>query len=316
MSFEFFVENKKDGKISEISELVTSISYSDPLNNGCGKLEFSYLDDELDIYNGSVIRFRYQGTNIFYGYVFKNSRSKAKKVPIVAYDQLRYLKAKDIMVIQNMEVADIITRACLYFNLRKGNVTPTGYKLPTSVQDNKTWLDVIYEAIRDTLLATSRKYCLRDEFGYIALRNLEELKLNLILGEGSLCYDFNYEKSIDTNTYNLIKLIKKNEESGRVDVYIAKDSDSFSKWGILQYYEEEDKSSNDATIKSKADALLKLYNRELETLELKCLGDTRVRAGTSVLAELSDIGVNKRLIVKNVTHHFLPVHTMEVELCI
>ena len=64
------------------------------------------------------------------------------------------------------------------------------------------------------------------------------------------------------------------------------------------------------------DNLLKLYNREVETLSLKCIGDTSVRAGNSFNAKIKDIGLEKRLIVKSVTHSFLPHHTMDLEVMI
>jgi len=75
-------------------------------------------------------------------------------------------------------------------------------------------------------------------------------------------------------------------------------------------------NANSAQAQSKADTLLRLYNRELETLALECLGDTRVRAGNSFYGQIEDISLNKRLIVKSVTHEFIPVHTMSLEVMI
>ena len=307
---EFLVE--VDGQIYEISELVTSVSYTDKLNDGCSKLEFSYIDDDLRIQNGSVVRFRYNGANIFYGYVFKHGQNKQKEITVTAYDQLRYCKAKDTIVVKNDTIDSLVRKMCNYFGLKAGTLTSTGYKLPVSVQDDKTWLDIIYTAIDDTLTNTGRWYCLRDEFGAVAIRELQELQLDLVLGDASLAYEYEYQKSVDDNFYNQIKIVSDNESTGKRDVYITKDSGSIAKYGLLQYFEVLDKNANPAQAKSKAEMLLQLYNREVETLELNCIGDVRVRAGNSFFGQIEDIQLNRRLIVREVTHEFVPVHTMTV----
>ena len=307
---EFLVE--VDKKIYEISELVKSVSYTDKLNEGCSKFEFSYQDDELKIKNGSVVRFKFDD-NTFYGYVFKHGKNKKKEITVIAYDQLRYCKAKDTIVVKNDTITTLTKKMCNYFNLKYGTLTDTGFVLSTSVQDDKTWLDILYSGISDTLLNKGKKYSLRDEFGSIAIRDLEELQLNLVLGDESLVYDFEYEKSIDEDFYNQIKLASDNEATGKRDTYITKDSSSIGTYGLLQYFEVLDKNSNASQAKSKADMLLSLYNREVETLSLECLGDTSIRAGSSFYGLIEDIELNKRLIVKSVTHEYLPTHTMSLE---
>lgn len=311
---EFLV--KIDGQTYEISELVTKVSYTDKLNDGCGKLEFSYINDDLVITNGSIIMFKYNGVNIFYGYVFKHGRNKKKELTATAYDQLRYCKAKDTISVKDDTISTLVQKMCNYFNLKAGNIVDTKYRLPISVQDDKTWLDIVYTSISDTLMSTGKKYALRDEFGDIAVRDLEDLTLDLVLGDESLVFDFDYEKSIDDEFYNQVKLASDNEKSGKRDVYIVYDSNSIKKYGLLQYFEVLDKNENPSQAKSKADNLLKLYNREMETLSLECLGDTSIRAGTSFFGRILDIELNKRLIVKSVTHDFLPIHTMNLEVMI
>lgn len=310
---EFLVETDQ---IYEISELVKSISFKDVLNDGCSKLEFSYIDDDLKIENGKVIRLKFDDTNIFFGYVFKHGQNEKKEVTVTAYDQLRYCKAKDTIVVKNDTITTLAKKMCNYFNLKQGTLTDTKYILPTSVQDDKTWIDIMNTAISDTLMNKGKWYSLRDEFGGISIRDLEDLKLDLILGDESLCHSFEYEKSIDDNFYNVIKLVSDNETTGKRDVYISKDSNSINKYGLLQYFEVLDKNGNSSQAKSKAAMLLSLYNKEVETLTLNCLGDVRVRAGSSFYAQISDIGINKRLIVRSVTHEFLPVHTMTLEVAI
>lgn len=300
--------------VYDIGEIVTNISFTDNLNDGCSKLEFSYLrDKDMTISNGSVVRFKYNGADIFYGFVFKVSMNSDSEVSVTAYDQLRYCKAKDTIVSNNDTVGSLVKKMCNYFSLRVGTVDNTGYTLPLSVQDDKTWLDIIYDSISDTLVGTGRKYALRDEFGSITLRNIESLATTLVLGDESLAYDYEYTKSIDEDFYNQIKLVSDNETTGKRDTFIVKDSSSISKYGLLQYFEVLDKNENTSKAKDKANNLLKLYNREVETLSLSCIGDTSIRAGNSFYASVEDIKLNKRLIVKSATHSFLPNHTMELE---
>lgn len=310
---EFLVQ--VDGQIYDISELVTKVNYTDKLNDGCSKLDFSYINDDLIIKNGSVVRYTYEDIK-FYGYVFKHGSNKKKEITVTAYDQLRYAKAKDTIVAKNDTVTTLTQKMCNYFGLKIGALINTSYTLPTSVQDDKTWLDILYSGINNTLLNKGKWYSLRDEFGSIALRDIEALTLPLVLGDSSLAYDFEYEKSIDEDFYNQIKLVSDNETTGKRDTYITKDSTSISTFGLLQYFEVLDKNKNASQTKSKADMLLTLYNRETETLSLECLGDSRIRAGSSFFAQIEDISLNKKLIVKSVTHEFLPIHKMSIEVMI
>lgn len=331
MSVELLVETTNK-KIHEISELVKSAEWEDHLNDGCSKFTFSYTATGPGIGNGSIVRFRYNGANIFYGAVFKHEHAKNKAVTVTAYDLLRYCKAKDTVVIKGDTVTTLAKKMCNYFGIPAGTLTNTGYVLPTDAQSDKTWLDIMYSAIRDTLRATNKWFCLRDEFGSVCLRNLTELETNLILGGGSGCYDYSYSKSIDDNFYDQIKIAVDNEVTGKRDIYMAKDSSAISKYGLLQYFEvmsfnstssgsggqsSENKTANEAKKKALAvqmsNALLSLYNGETESFSMNCIGNTAIRAGSSFYACLSEVGINKRLIVQTATHTFLPNYTMKLE---
>lgn len=312
---ELLIENKADGKIYEVSEIVTNISWSDRLNNGCSKLDFTYLYDGVLFANGSAVRFRYNGANIFYGYIFDHEKEQNNIISVVAYDQLRYLKAKDTFVIKDMRVDEFIQRIANYFKLRVGKLDNTGYILPTSIKDNQTYLDMIYDGISTTLVGTGRKYAFYDDFGSLTLTEIMNMRLPLVIGDESLAHGYKYGQSIDENTYNLIKIARENESTGKRDVYIAQDSGSFDKWGILQYFETVDKNTNPEQIKAKVNALLKLMNSETKTLSIDTLGDTRVRAGSGILVNISDIGINQYVIVNLCKHTFNNnIHTMSLEL--
>lgn len=311
---EFLV--KVDQKIYEISELITSLSYTDKLNDGCSKLEFSYIDDELKIPNGSNVWFSYEGKKIFCGFVFKYTVNKEKEISVTAYDQLRYCKAKDEIVVLKDTSTSLVKRMCTYFGLRTSKIADTNYVLATAIQDGKTWLDIIYDSLSETLMNAGKKYCLRDEYGEIALRDLEDLKLNLVLGDESLCYDYDYEKSIDDDFYNRVKFYVKGDNSKDSQVIVSESESSIKKYGLLQYFESVDKDANISQVRAKTKALLGLYNREVETLSIECLGDISIRAGSGFYTLIDGIGLSKPLFVKSVTHKFLPSHTMSLEVAI
>lgn len=301
---------KHDGRIREISQLITKLNYNDRLNDGCSKVGFAYINEELAIEVGEEIRIDYDGKPIFDGRIFSVGDDRTKIVTITAYDQLRYAKEKDYFATKAGETIDsLLRRMCNKFNFLTGHIAKTGYLLQANVYET-TWLDILYEAIRDTIVNTGKWYALRDEAGYITLRDINDLKLDLILGDKSLCYDFSHETSIDQNFYNRILI---QAVDGSIHTFVSKNNEkSMEKYGFLQYYEKL-QNTNKSQAKVHADILAEIYSKPRETMTLECLGDIRVRAGVSVLVSIGKIGMNKQLIVKSVTHDFLPTHTMSVE---
>ena len=125
--------------------------------------------------------------------------------------------------------------------------------------------------------------------------------------------DFEYTSSIDSDTYNKVKLTYDNDETGKREVYISQDSSNINKWGVLQFYDTLSKGENGA---AKADALLSLYNKKTRNLTIKkALGDVRVRAGSMVVINLAlgDMNLKNFMLVEKVTHTFkLDEHFMEL----
>lgn len=280
-----------------------------------GKLTFKvHVDDVLNITEGNVVRFKWNGTNIFYGYIFSKKMDKDKIYTITAYDQLRYLKNKETYVYEGKTASQVIKMIASDFGLQTGTLEDTGYKIPSRVEDGSTLFDIIKNALDVTLQNKNKMYVMYDDFGKITLKSLDNMQLNLLIDEVT-GENFDYESSIDEQTYNQIKLYYDNEDSGYREVYISRDSNNINSWGLLQHYESISKGEDG---KSKADALLKLYNTKTRKLTIRnALGDVRVRAGAlvGVILDLVDVKINNMMLVEMCKHTFKDgEHMLEMKL--
>ena len=269
-----------------------------------GKLTFKVLrDNKLNFQEGNAIRFSYDKHNVFYGFAFEKKRNKDKIISITAYDQLRYFKNKDTYVYKKKSTGDLLKMFANDFHLNLGTIQNTGYKIPSRIEDNKTLFDMAQTSIDLTLQNTRKLFVLYDDFGKLCLKNIEKMKLGLVIDEET-GENFDYQSSIDGDTYNKIKLIYENKNTKKREVYIAKDSKHINQWGVLQYFEKVNTKDN---IKKKANELLKLYNSKTRNLKItKALGDIRVRGGSSVIVQLDlgDIKVQNYMVVEKVKHIF------------
>lgn len=269
-----------------------------------GQLTFSVVkDDELSFTEGNPVRMTVDGKNVFYGFVFMKKRDKEQLISVTAYDQLRYLKNKDTYVYTNKTAGEFIKMLAKDFGMQTGTLENTGFKIASRVEDNVALFDMIQNSLDLTMQNTKRMFVMYDDFGKITLKGLESMRLDLLIDEET-GENFDYTSSIDSETYNKVKLVYENEKSGKRDVYIAQDSKNINSWGVLQHFDTLQEGENG---KAKADALLTLYNRKTRNLTItNALGDTRVRAGSMVVVQLNlgDIKTNNLMLVEKCKHKF------------
>ena len=280
-----------------------------------GKLEFTVVKGPgLNFAEGDPVKLTVNGTAMFYGFVFKKKRDKGGTIDVVAYDQLRYLKNKDTITEEGLKASDLLKRIATDFRLSLGTVEDTGYTLETIVEENQTLFDMIQSALDETLMNTKQLYVLYDDAGKLTLKNINTMKLNLLIDEET-GENFSYESSIDEQTYNKIKLAYNDEKTGKRELFIAQDGAKMNQWGVLQYFEEVQTKTGAS---AKADALLKLYDQKTRKLTIQnAFGDVWVRAGSAVVVALNlgDIVTNNYMVVNKVTHTFRgDEHMMELDL--
>ena len=269
-----------------------------------GKLEFRVVKDQvISFTEGDLVKLLIDGAPMFLGFVFTKKRNKDGTINVTAYDQLQYLKNKDTITEENLTASDLLKRIAGDFRLNLGTIEDTGYTIETIVEENQTLFDMIQNALDETLMNTKKLFILYDDCGSLTLKNIETLKTDLLI-DAEAAEDFDYESSIDVQTYDKVKLVFNNEKTGKRELYVAQDGDHMNQWGVLQYFEE---IQTEAGAAAKADALLGLYNQKTRKLTIKnAFGDTRIRAGSGVMISLNlgDMIANQFLVVEKVTHTF------------
>lgn len=285
------------------------IEWSTERSNTPGKLVFKVLKDGiLDFSEGSPVRMKVDGDNVFFGFVFKQQRSKDQIITVTAYDQLRYLKNKDTKVYEGKTAAQFIKMIADDYALNVGALEDTGFVIESRVEENTSLFEMIANALDLTLTNIGEMYILFDDFGKLTLKSLPSMYVGVpgayLMIDEETGENFDYTSSIDDDTYNKIKLTYDNEDTGYRDVYIAQDSSNINKWGILQYFDTLQKGENG---QAKADALLKLYNKKTRSLKItNAFGDNRVRAGSMVVInlDLGDVKLKNFMLVEKCKHTY------------
>ncbi|AQR93517.1 XkdQ/YqbQ family protein [Clostridium saccharoperbutylacetonicum] len=311
----------KNGNVFDISELVEEVTWKTKRKGSPSSLDIKLLEDSnVKISNGNIISFKVNGTNVFYGYVFKNSGDDSPEIKITAYDQIKYLMYNDVCVGVNKKASEIITGIFEKLQLKIGTIEDTGYVIPTFVEDDKKYLDIIYSALDKTIVSNTKMFVLYDDYGYLNLRDINNMKQEIVIADDSNLGNYDWESSIE-ESYNCIKFVRDNEETKGRDVYIGQDSQNIANWGKLQLFKKVDSKLNKAQIEEMVMGNLKLKNKETKKLKLKdVLGtetnlDLKLRGGAGVYVIIKKRNIAQYYLIEEATHKFSKnEHTMDFDL--
>lgn len=291
--------------------------------SSAGKLTFTTVCMDSAIFTeGDVVSFYYADEPVFTGFVFTKKRDRENRIKVTCYDQLRYLKNKFTYVFEKKTATEIIKALCDDFKLSVGTIEDTKYVIPAIAEENKSALDIILEALEETLTNTGNMFVFYDNFGKLELRNVTNMKVETAICD-TTAENFDYSSSIDDETYNSVVLYYDVNSSSNSDtfgavntqVYTANSPSRIADWGMLRYFEKVD---NPSIGQNKANSLLKLYNKKTRELKVTgAFGDIEVRGGTMipVILDLGDSNIANYMLVDKVTHKFdKDYHSMDLTL--
>lgn len=321
------INSRSAGKKYEISNLLDGeVAWTTERVGVASKLTFTVIKEgEIVFHEGDQVRCMVDGVSIFLGYVFSKDKNR-ERIAVTCYDMLRYLKAKQSYQIKGMKLGDVIKLIAKDFNLTVGELADTGYILPKKRYEVQTLFDIITNCQHQTLIKTNTVYNFFDNIGELTLKKAADMTAPLIISSVSadngerILADYHYKTSIDDDTYNVVKLVWPNKQTGKGDVYSSKDDDGINLWGKLQYYEKLSGEFNEAEIRDKVSYLLNYFSQVRRTLKLEALGNTSVRAGCMIklyIPDLGDIALHKTLLVNSCTHKISSnSHTMSLEMIV
>lgn len=314
--------DKKNGVIWDITNIVSKATLTLKRTGSCGSLSLTcvkgdafHQNNPFEFENGDIIQLYIDGVGRFYGYIFKiENKVKEQSCTITCYDQIKYLLYNATYSFINKKASEIIKSIAEEFKLRVGKIADTQFVIPKLLQDNKKLLDTCSEALYLTSDNGGGQYCLYDDFGYLTLKALADMKTEFVLSDTTHIEDVTFNKDIE-DSYSVFKLVRDNKETGKRDAFVYQNSDLINKWGMLQYFNTVDEGLNDAQIQRQLDALYAMKGKEKKSLSIKSTGEF-VRAGESVAIIVDDLNLKQYFVIDEVKHTFENgnVHNMDLTL--
>lgn len=308
MNMQLLIAEKRTGKLWDAAPCVTTASITTNRTGSPGKFTFTLIKaGDISFVEGDVVRFSVDGQLVFYGYVFTKSKDRWGVIDVTCYDSVRYLKANASYRFYGQTAGQILSQIAADLQLPTSVIEDTGYAIPSLLEDDQSCLDIIEEAIQQTLLNTGKVYVLFDDGNGLCLREAANMIADVMLGDRSLVTNYTYKTDIDQQTYNSIKLVRENEDTGSAEVVEVYDSETVGRWGLLRLYQTVDGDVNAAQMAAQAQTMLSYYNRRLRTLSVDSLGVLGLRAGMMVLMKikgLGDIDLDQYVLLEKVTHTF------------
>lgn len=306
MTTELLIQEKRTGRIWEVSNCVQTASWSTERTGSPGKFTFTInANGGVSFVEGDVVRFSVDGQLQFYGWVFTKSKDRYGIIDVTCYDRLRYFKAEQPYTFYAQTAGDMLRQIAADLQVNVGAIADTGYAFPSFVWREGSCLDLIGEAVQKTLLNTGNIFIFYDDGNGVALQRPEDMISDVMIGEKSYLLDYTYKTDIDEQTYNSIKLARPNEGTGRADVVLVEDSANIQQWGLLQLYQKVDEGLNTAQMQARGLASLEYYNRRMRTVKVSALGVPGLRAGQMVLMQvpgLGDINLDQYVLLDSVSH--------------
>jgi hypothetical protein len=295
---------------THFENLTTSIKLSGDIQQSTRKLDVEFKNT-VDGYHklfsvqlGRPIHLIYDGVELFQGFITDLSMTDKGNQTITACDLGFYLTNNTTSKkYTKIKASDIVKKLCDEFNIPKGTIVDTGYYIPKMIKRSSNIWDIMVTAITMTKKETKRQYWLHISGGKLHLTKRSEEISKVYVEEKENLFTATYTQSI-AELKNKVVLISGDIDKGKLKTTIEKDSDSISKYGLLQHEESVDEKMSAAKRTSRAKELLKDLSKLKQEAQISCEGIPDMISGRSLYVKEAMTGLVGGYYIQSDSHTF------------
>ena len=289
---------KANGEKLDVTNLLTTITWSGDYKSCARKLEFSLISSandinipKVDIPLMSIISFYEDDNELFRGFLYEREKSSDNSMSFLCYDYCA--KLNDIKVsynIKNETASSIYNKFLTEYGLKKGDIVNTSTKIK-KVFLGTTAYDMIMTAYTEEAKKTNKKYMVYSKGDKFCASEKGIVKLKLAFEEGKNILSSNFKESV-SNMVNKVLIVDDNGNK----VSEVKNDEWLKTYGLFQevYKKQEDKDAN-----AEAKAML---NGIEQSCSLSGFGDTTCITGYGVQVKDLHTGLVGLFFIDSDTH--------------
>lgn len=308
----------KAGKSYDMSNLIESIVWSGRRGSAARSIKAVLLDDDgyghdrcgINCEKGHKCIFYWKNKELFRGLIMNQSYSN-KKLTITAYDSGIYLaNSKDSFNYKNKKASEIFLDCMKRLKIEVGNIADTTYKIPELPKKEKTFYDVICDALSLTYKATGERYYPISMKGKLSLLERKKEVLQWVIEPETNLNNFSYSKSVE-DIKTRIRLLS---DKGKL-IAEEKNSSLEKTFGIFQDIEKAKDKLNTAQLKQMAENLLKKKGGFSQKFSITALGIPDVYAGKCIYIKVPELSISRTFFIDEDSHTFKGnYHSMKLTL--
>jgi hypothetical protein len=277
----------------DISGMMKTVTWTGDINTLPRSLEVEFkntndINDRKQLIQFAVGNFvvAYSGTTeIFRGNIFQTKKTQNGDSSFTAFDELVYLtKNETSMLIKKQKASQVVSSLASKFGVKFSRIDDTGYVIAKEVCQNTAASDIINTVLEDTKKGNGKSYTITSRKGVaslIARENASKITVtvdNVITAEQDVSIE-------DTRTQ--VVITKGQLDAGKGDTKFSSvtvsDSAARNAYGLMQHSEEiNDDKATTATMKSKANEILKTLKDPTYTLSMEFYGDINCTTGNRI----------------------------------